>query len=59
MHALLARGAIGLDELFPGFADAMTSAGVPSGDGQEDFSWFLDGHKMAGPVSGLPGYGLR
>ncbi|MCZ4603522.1 FAD-dependent monooxygenase [Streptomyces sp. Lzd4kr] len=58
VHALLTRGAIGLDKLFPGFIDAMTSAGVPSGDGQADFSWFLDGHKMAAATSGLRGFGL-
>ncbi|MFF4903174.1 FAD-dependent oxidoreductase [Streptomyces sp. NPDC001068] len=58
VHALLTRGAVGLDGLFPGFVDAMTAAGVPSGDGQADFSWFLDGHRMAGATSGLRGFGV-
>ncbi|WP_037854883.1 FAD-dependent oxidoreductase [Streptomyces sp. NRRL S-340] len=58
VHALLTRGAVGLDGLFPGFIDAMTAAGVPSGDGQADFSWFLDGHRMARAVSGLRGFGV-
>lgn len=58
VHALLTRGALGLDGLFPGFIDDMTAAGVPSGDGQADFSWFLDGHKMAAATSGLRGYGV-
>lgn len=58
VHALLTRGAVGLDGLFPGFIDAMTEAGVPSGDAQADFSWFLDGHKMAEAESGLRGFGV-
>jgi 2-polyprenyl-6-methoxyphenol hydroxylase-like FAD-dependent oxidoreductase len=55
-HALLFRGAMGLDGLFPGFTDAMVAAGVPYGDLQADFSWVLDGHEMAGATSGLRGY---
>lgn len=58
VHALLTRGATGLEELFPGFLDDMAAAGVPSGDAQADFSWYLDGHRMAGAVSGLTGYGV-
>jgi 2-polyprenyl-6-methoxyphenol hydroxylase-like FAD-dependent oxidoreductase len=58
VHALLARGAEGLEGLFPGFLDDMATAGVPSGDGQADFSWYLDGHKMASATSGLSGYGV-
>src|SRR5215467_15291853 len=42
VHALLTRGAEGLEGLFPGFLDDMASAGVPGGDGQADFSWYLD-----------------
>lgn len=57
VHALLARGADGLEALFPGFLNDMARAGVPSGDGQADFAWYLDGHKMAGATSGLRGYG--
>lgn len=58
VHALLARGARGLEGLFPGFLDDMAEAGIPGGDGQADFSWYLDGHKMASATSGLPGYGV-
>jgi 2-polyprenyl-6-methoxyphenol hydroxylase-like FAD-dependent oxidoreductase len=58
VHALLVRGAEGLERLFPGFLDDMAAAGAPSADGQADFSWYLDGHKMAGAVSGLRGYGV-
>ncbi|MFI9834557.1 FAD-dependent monooxygenase [Streptomyces sp. NPDC051913] len=58
VHALLTRGAVGLDGLFPGFIDAMTTAGIPSGDGQADFTWFLDGHRMAKAESGLRGFGV-
>ncbi|MEE4540636.1 FAD-dependent monooxygenase [Streptomyces sp. V4-01] len=58
VHALLTRGATGLEELFPGFLEGMASAGVPSGDGQADFSWYLDGHKLAVAASGLRGYGV-
>ncbi|WP_103889955.1 FAD-dependent monooxygenase [Actinacidiphila yanglinensis] len=58
VHALLTRGAVGLDGLFPGFTDAMTAAGVPSGDAQADFSWFLDGRRMAEAASGLRGFGI-
>jgi 2-polyprenyl-6-methoxyphenol hydroxylase-like FAD-dependent oxidoreductase len=57
VHALLARGADGLEALFPGFLSDMARAGVPSGDGQADFAWYLDGHRMASATSGLPGYG--
>jgi 2-polyprenyl-6-methoxyphenol hydroxylase-like FAD-dependent oxidoreductase len=56
IHALLARGAAGLEQLFPGFLDDMVTAGVPSSDMQANFSWYLDGHKMTGAVSGLTGY---
>lgn len=58
VHALLTRGALALDGLFPGFVDAMTAAGVPSGDGQADFSWVLDGRRMAPATSGLRGFGV-
>ncbi|WP_189818363.1 FAD-dependent oxidoreductase [Streptomyces olivaceoviridis] len=58
VHALLTRGAVGLDGLFPGFIDAMTAAGVPSGDAQADFTWSLDGHRMAAAASGLRGFGV-
>lgn len=58
VHALLTRGAEGLEHLFPGFLNDMAAAGVPSADAQADFSWYLDGHKMATATCGLTGYGL-
>jgi 2-polyprenyl-6-methoxyphenol hydroxylase-like FAD-dependent oxidoreductase len=56
VHALLARGAEGLERLFPGFLDDMVAAGVPTVDSQGDYSWYLDGHEMAGAATGLTGY---
>jgi 2-polyprenyl-6-methoxyphenol hydroxylase-like FAD-dependent oxidoreductase len=56
VHALLTRGAQGLEHLFPGFLDGMVAAGVPTVDAQADFSLYLDGHRMAEAVSGLISY---
>ncbi|NMO50294.1 squalene monooxygenase [Actinoplanes sp. TBRC 11911] len=56
VHALTARGGIGLEKLFPGFLDELTAAGVPHGDAQNDEEWYLDGHKMARASAGLPVY---
>jgi 2-polyprenyl-6-methoxyphenol hydroxylase-like FAD-dependent oxidoreductase len=58
LHALLARGAEGLEHLFPGFLDDMVAAGVPTVDTQGDHSWYLDGHEIAGAATGLIGYGV-
>lgn len=57
-HALLARGSMALDELFPGFTAQMIRAGVPKGDLQADCQWYLDGHPMRQAVSALPVYGV-
>jgi 2-polyprenyl-6-methoxyphenol hydroxylase-like FAD-dependent oxidoreductase len=58
LHALMARGATGLEGLFPGFLAGLEAAGAATGDGQADFSWYLDGHKVAVQTSGLRGYGV-
>src|ERR1700754_3631205 len=42
VHAIATRGANGLETLFPGFLDDLAAAGVPHGDAQEDFFWYLD-----------------
>jgi 2-polyprenyl-6-methoxyphenol hydroxylase-like FAD-dependent oxidoreductase len=39
-------------------AIVMGGSVVPSGDGQADFSFYLDGHRMAAGKSGLRGYGV-
>lgn len=57
LHALLTRGAEGLERMFPGFAAGMDAAGVPSGDGQADLTWYLDGHKLATATSGVRVHG--
>ncbi|NMO55706.1 squalene monooxygenase [Actinoplanes sp. TBRC 11911] len=56
VHALAARGAAGLEALFPGFLDDLAVAGVPHGDAQGDAVWYLDGHRMAHGTVGLPLY---
>jgi 2-polyprenyl-6-methoxyphenol hydroxylase-like FAD-dependent oxidoreductase len=58
IHALLARGADGLEKLFPGFLDDMALAGADKADAQADFAWYLDGHRMAGAPSDLTGWGV-
>ncbi|MFD1366819.1 squalene monooxygenase [Actinoplanes sichuanensis] len=57
-HALLARGSMVLDELFPGFVAEMLRAGVPAGDLQADCHWYLDGRLMRRAPSSLPVYGV-
>ncbi|MFI5933813.1 hypothetical protein [Actinoplanes sp. NPDC051494] len=44
-HALLARGSAALEDLLSGFVDDMTAAGAATGDGQNDFRWYLDGRR--------------
>ena len=53
LHILLARGAEVLDELFPGFSEEMTAAGVPRGDAQADLRTYLDGHLLRPAPSGI------
>ncbi|GIF37494.1 FAD-dependent oxidoreductase [Actinoplanes xinjiangensis] len=57
-HALLARGSMALDELFPGFVAEMLGAGVPAGDLHADCHWYLDGHPMRRAPSSMPVYGV-
>ncbi|MEY9211900.1 FAD-binding protein [Thermobifida halotolerans] len=52
VHGLLARGQQILDELFPGFTEEMTDAGVPTGDlGQ--LRWFFHGRRLQPAGTGL------
>jgi 2-polyprenyl-6-methoxyphenol hydroxylase-like FAD-dependent oxidoreductase len=52
VHGLLARGQQILDELFPGFTDGATSAGVPTGDLGE-LRWFFHGRRLQPAATGL------
>jgi 2-polyprenyl-6-methoxyphenol hydroxylase-like FAD-dependent oxidoreductase len=44
-HALLARGKLILDELFPGFTQEMASAGMPMMD-MGEMQWYLEGQRL-------------
>ncbi|GAA2385794.1 FAD-binding monooxygenase [Streptomyces glaucosporus] len=57
LHTLLARGALALDELFPGFTDELVAAGASRADTQGDAHWYLDGHRAYRAPSGLISYG--
>src|SRR6201996_6821284 len=57
-HALLARGADALDQLFPGFVAEMIASGAVAGDPQRDFHWYLDGHLLRPAASGLTNIAL-
>src|SRR6201994_3180121 len=57
-HALLARGADALDQLFPGFVDEMIASGAVAGDPQRDFYWYLDGHRLRPGPPGLTNIAL-
>src|SRR5262245_66423629 len=57
-HALLARGSQALEELFPGFIGHLLAAGAATGDAQNDFRWYLDGHLMRQAPSPIPGFGV-
>jgi 2-polyprenyl-6-methoxyphenol hydroxylase-like FAD-dependent oxidoreductase len=46
VHGLLARGQQILEELFPGFTEEMTSAGVPTGDLGE-LRWYFNGRRLS------------
>ncbi|MDX6301761.1 MAG: hypothetical protein QOF53_2975 [Nocardioidaceae bacterium] len=46
-HLLLPRGADTLDELFPGFLDALVAEGVPRAADPELFHLTLGGHRLA------------
>ncbi|MFE4501340.1 FAD-dependent oxidoreductase [Rhodococcus sp. NPDC056743] len=53
-HALTTRGRAAMEELFPGFTEDLLGFGAPNGDMQADFRWFIDGHRWAKGVSGVP-----
>ena len=57
-HALLARGADALDQLFPGFVAEMIASGAVAGDPQRDFHWYLDGYLLCPAASGLTNIAL-
>ena len=57
-HALLARGAAALDQLFPGFVAEMIASGAVAGDPQRDFRWYLDGYLLCPAASGLTNIAL-
>lgn len=52
VHGLLARGQQILDELFPGFTDEATKAGIPTGDLGE-LRWFFNGKQLRPASTGL------
>ena len=53
IHILLARGREAMDELFPGFTEAMTAAGCPTGDCQSELGFYNDGRRLRRASSGL------
>ncbi|WP_051717725.1 FAD-dependent oxidoreductase [Streptomyces megasporus] len=57
LHVLLARGALALDDLFPGFLDELVAAGATFADTQGDAHWYLDGHRVYRAPSGVISYG--
>ncbi len=57
LHALLASGALALDQLLPGLTGELRAAGASVVDLQQDVHWYLDGHLMRGAASGLTGLG--
>ncbi|MCO8275510.1 FAD-dependent monooxygenase [Actinoplanes sp. TRM 88003] len=56
VHGLTARGAAGLEALFPGFLDELTAAGAPRADALADYHYYLDGRKLATASAGTPNY---
>lgn len=54
LHALLARGAQILDDLFPGLTADLTAAGVPSGDLLGGIRWLVSGQRIARVDIGQP-----
>src|ERR1700744_6714115 len=57
-HALLARGADALDQLFPGFVAEMIASGAVAREPQRDFRWDLDGYLLCPAASGLTNIAL-
>ncbi|MGY4906118.1 FAD-dependent oxidoreductase [Streptomyces sp. 900116325] len=58
VHALLARGRMVLEELFPGLTEELVTAGAPLADMQSDMHWYQDGMLMKPVPSGLRGLGV-
>lgn len=53
IHALLARGQLALEELFPGLTEALVGHGAPVGDMLADTRLWFSGHRMRRGESGL------
>ena len=53
VHALLARGQQGMEELFPALTADLVASGVPVGDLLADSRWYLNGHRLRQAPSGL------
>jgi 2-polyprenyl-6-methoxyphenol hydroxylase-like FAD-dependent oxidoreductase len=56
VHGLTARGAAGLETLFPGFLGELTAAGAPRADALADYHYYLDGYKLARGTADTPNY---
>jgi 2-polyprenyl-6-methoxyphenol hydroxylase-like FAD-dependent oxidoreductase len=56
-HGLLARGRLVLEDLFPGFTDAMVARGGLLGDLQRDSAFEANRQRFATGVAGLPALG--
>ncbi|MCM4084304.1 FAD-dependent monooxygenase [Paractinoplanes hotanensis] len=56
VHGVTARGAAGLETLFPGFLGELTAAGAPHADALGDYHYYLDGHKLARATADTPNY---
>ena len=53
IHALLARGQLVLEQLFPGLTDELMAAGAPAGDMLGDARLLFGGHRLARAETGL------
>jgi 2-polyprenyl-6-methoxyphenol hydroxylase-like FAD-dependent oxidoreductase len=53
VHALLARGQLVLEELFPGLTEELVEAGAPVGDMLDDARLLFGGHRLARAATGL------
>lgn len=57
-HGLLARGRLAMEELFPGFTQALLDQGALSGDLQQDVGFAANGQRFAIGVAGEQGLGV-
>ena len=53
IHALLARGQLALEELFPGLTEELVARGAPVGDMLGDARLLFGGHRLARAETGL------